>query len=265
MIYLNLLNNPPDDDWIKKAQLLTNQLIAEKDDEKRKELIDKKASIWGELKDHLLNLSHNKCWYSEAKEAFSHYHVDHFRPKKRAIDMNKEDKGGYWWLAFDWKNYRISGSVGNTKKGDKFCVLKYKANNYTDTIEDEVFYFLDPTDEDDPAKLTFNDNGEAIPYINDKNAWDYKRVDYTIENLSLNYESLVEARRELWKEIVFRIKEIQNLIDKDNINPSPSRRSIIKEKLKQLKEFVKPERAFSSTAKACLRSSGLSWALNIAV
>ena len=157
--------------------------------------------------------------------------------------MNKEDKGGYWWLAFDWKNYRISGSVGNTKKGDKFCVLKYKANNYTDTIEDEVFYFLDPTDEDDPAKLTFNDNGEAIPYINDKNAWDYKRVDYTIENLSLNYESLVEARRELWKEIVFRIKE----------------------KLKQLKEFVKPERAFSSTAKACLRSSGLSWALNIAV
>jgi uncharacterized protein (TIGR02646 family) len=264
MIHIDLLNNPPDTKWIKKAEQLTKQLIAETDDDKRKKIIDNNAALWGELKTHLLNLSHHKCWYSEAKEKFSHYHVDHFRPKKRAIDLNNDDKGGYWWLTFDWKNYRVSGSVGNTKKGDRFCVLKYKANSVTDNIEDEVFYFLDPIDEDDPIKLTFNDNGEAIPYLNDKSSWDYIRVDYTINNLDLNYELLVEARRELWAELVLRIKEIQNLIDKNNSNPSPTNNSLIKEKLKQLKEFVKPQKEFSSTAKACLISSGLPWAIRIA-
>lgn len=100
MIYIDLENNPPAPEWMEKANKLTQQLIAEPDFQKKKQIIDDNAKVWGEIKKHLLSLSHQKCWYSEAKEKYSYYHVEHFRPKKRAIDDKGQDKGGYWWLAF---------------------------------------------------------------------------------------------------------------------------------------------------------------------
>ena len=36
-----------------------------------------------------LELSHQKCWFSEAKDRFSHLDVEHYRPKMRA-----KNKGG---------------------------------------------------------------------------------------------------------------------------------------------------------------------------
>jgi hypothetical protein len=94
MIYIDLENNPPPNEWITKATELTQRLIAEPDLQEKKKLIDSNSTIWGEIKEHLLSLSHQKCWYSEAKEKFSYYHVEHFRPKKRALDNNGLDMGG---------------------------------------------------------------------------------------------------------------------------------------------------------------------------
>ena len=75
-----------------------------------KAFIDANSGVWGEIKNELLEMSHGKCWYSEAPDAVSDWHVDHFRPKKRALDEDKTEHEGYYWLAFDWKNYRIAGS-----------------------------------------------------------------------------------------------------------------------------------------------------------
>jgi len=72
------------------------------------------------LKDWLLKFSNGKCWFSEAKDTFSHMDVEHFRPKKSAKDLNGVEREGYWWLTFDWHNYRICGNVGNRKKGTFF-------------------------------------------------------------------------------------------------------------------------------------------------
>ena len=264
MIYIDLENNPPPSEWVARAHVLTQQLINEPDLQIKKRIIDNNSAVWGELKTHLLSLSHQKCWYSESKEKYSHYHIEHFRPKKRALNDKGTDMGGYWWLAFCWKNYRICGSVGNIKKGDRFLVRSNKADTYTDNIDDEIIYFLDPTIIDDPLKISFIDTGKVVPSSPNSTDWDYIRADYTIANLNLNYEPLVEGRKSLWTRIMLKIREIQNLMDENNVNPSVSKSTILREKIKELKNLTNPQSEFSATASACLYSSGLEWAIRIA-
>ena len=67
-----------------------------------------------------------KCWYSEAPDAVSDWHVDHFRPKKRTLDEDKTEHEGYHWLAFDWRNYRIAGSYTNSPHRDGQGVTRGK-------------------------------------------------------------------------------------------------------------------------------------------
>jgi len=88
--------------------------------EERNNLIDSKSAHWGKLKLWLKVLSHGKCWFSEVRELYSHYDVEHFRPKKEAKAMDGTVRDGYWWLAFDYTNYRLCGNVGNRKKGGWF-------------------------------------------------------------------------------------------------------------------------------------------------
>ena len=265
MRYIPLYDFQPSQDWIDKANKITQELIREQDFEKRKIIIDKNSSLWGKIKDDLHQLSHGKCWYSESRDVYSHYHVDHFRPKKRALDLNGNNEGGYWWLAFEWTNYRICGSVGNTKKGDKFAVLKYKANCESDPCEDEIIYFLDPTNQDDTLKLTFDNTGKTIPSSNKEEEWDYKRAKYTIDNLDLNYEPLKEARKDLWDICESKLNELQNLMQVYNQNPSATRKSQIQSKLQDLRILTKPKSEFSIVAIKCLVYSGIEWAQTLAL
>ena len=47
--------------------------------------------------------------------------VEHFRPKLEVKELYKEqNREGYWWLAFDYHNFRVCGNVGNRKKGGWF-------------------------------------------------------------------------------------------------------------------------------------------------
>src|ERR1700730_11100098 len=96
--------------WLDKVAALQAQLEGLPTADERKAFINSKAAVWGEIKDKLLEMSHGKCWYSEAPDSVSDWHVDHFRPKGRALDEDKTPHEGYAWLAFDWKNYRIAGS-----------------------------------------------------------------------------------------------------------------------------------------------------------
>ncbi|MBL7724547.1 MAG: hypothetical protein JNK27_10385 [Chitinophagaceae bacterium] len=263
MIFIDRNGHTPDANWVQRADDLTQELLDAADDDARGEIIDDNQALWGELKDFLLNISKSKCWYSEAKDAYAHYHVDHFRPKKEALGIDKNDYGGYWWLAFQWTNYRVCGGAGNVRKGAKFAVRTNKANAPADSIEDETIYFLDPCDEEDVLKITFNEHGEMKSLSSA--GWDSERVNYTIENLNLNFKLLKEGRKEIWTKCFAIIKETQNLISLNATGvPSAARKAQIKEKLKQLKGLVNPTSEFSATAKACLLSSGIDWALRIA-
>lgn len=243
---------------------MTDALNAATTYAERKDIIDKNHRIWKLLKETFKQVSYGKCWYSEAREIYSHYHVDHFRPKNKAIDINNSDKGGYWWLAFNWENYRLMGSVGNTKKGDHFPVKNHKANSPTDPIEDEIYYFLDPVNKEDVKLLNFNEEGKAIPAADKtKAAWSFERADETITWYDLNYDELKEERRRVWKEIALEISQTQELLDNFEKAPSAGLREKISSKFEFFRKKIAPCTELSATIRCCLRSSGIEWAVKL--
>lgn len=261
MIYIDRTGKAPDQDWLDRADTVTQQLLAAPTVAEKHLIIDANEDLWGELKDFLLGISDGKCWYSESNDSYQHLHVDHFRPKKVALGIDKKDHGGYWWLAFSWQNYRACGGVGNVRKRDKFAVRANKANDENGVLEDELIYFLDPTDEEDTLKLTFDSSGEISPIV--KTGWDFERATYTIEGLNLNFKKLKENRKKKWSKCATLVAEIQNLMDQNNQNPSIYRRGQIREKLKELKELANKKSPFSATVRTCLKSTGLPWAANL--
>ena len=93
--------------------------------------------------------------------------------------------------------------------------------------------------------------------------WNYQRADYTIRWLDLNYKRLKKARKKLWIECVDKIREIQDLLDENNKNPSANRKTKIKEKMNALKQMTSPEAEFSATSRECLLKSGKPWAIRL--
>src|SRR5580765_3779183 len=95
--------------WLEKAAKLQMEIEGFATIEDKLDHIDKNQ-IWQDktLFKALSDVMDGKCWYSEAKELMSDRDVDHFRPKKKAANKDSTERDGYWFLAFDWENYRFS-------------------------------------------------------------------------------------------------------------------------------------------------------------
>ncbi|MEE4151461.1 hypothetical protein [Pseudomonas viridiflava] len=192
------------DAWLAKSQDLVAELAtlnAGGQIKERNKLIDDRSAHWGKLKPWLLSLSHGKCWFTEALDIGSHLDVEHFRPKKSARNIKGPERDGYWWLAFDYMNFRIAGTVPNRKKGAWFP-LRYgsRSSTYTRRCEgDETIHFLDPTNAYDVSLLAFDEEGKAVP-VPGISQWDYVRVRRTVERLKLtDHQALAEGRRKVWQ------------------------------------------------------------------
>jgi len=266
MIYIPLENNPPDQDWQDRADAVTQQLIKAPDAATRSTIIDANQSLWGELKQHLCNLNHRKCWYSESINDGAHCHVDHFRPKKKVLyEDDNTDQGGYWWLAFDWMNYRYSGPAPNVRKKDYFHVNANKAMTYGDAIENEDIRFLDPIKITEPKKLSFDNSGEVRPFNSDHTSRDHIQAEYTIRRMNLNKEGLIEGRRTKYHDTSKLIQAIDISIRSQKIKYDTAREMAIDAGKKKLFEMACRQSEYSAAVKFCLKSSGYDWALDIAI
>ena len=140
----------------------------------RKAILKNAAStkIWRDYYGLLPDNLKKKCWYCEAEEIRSDKPVDHYRPKGKVDDDNGHD--GYWWLAFDWGNYRCACTFCNSRRnfeeteGGKGCQfpivdLGVRAYSPTDDILQETPDFLDPFDPDDWRLLWFDNDGIPMP------------------------------------------------------------------------------------------------------
>jgi uncharacterized protein (TIGR02646 family) len=246
--------------WEIKANKVTKELRDAPDMEARKAIIDKNQKLWGELKDWLLSLSHQKCWFSEAKDCFSNWDVDHFRPKKSVKDKDGNEYDGYWWLAFDWENFRICGNVGNRKKGTYFP-LRIERNRICSPTDDyrlEDPYLLDPSNEDDPHLLFFNLEGKAIPNPELSEEWNTKRVLYSIERYNLDFSPLVDKRKTVWNNCWNHIQEYHQAMREyaQSDRKSIAAEKMLKTKTKAIREMIKTNQEFSSVARACIISTG---------
>lgn len=265
MRHIPLLSYSPDPAWIKRAEALILQLKTAADLDTRKKIIDDNSGLWGELKQWLLSMSHEKCWFSEAKDCFSHWDVEHYRPKKSAKENDGSVVEGYWWLAFDWKNFRICGNAGNRKKGAYFPL--HKNSNRSKPFGDLRFEqpaLLDPTDEDDPVLLSFNVEGRAVvaPHVQDD--WERTRVTSSIERYNLDFPPLMDKRKVVWAESWSRLQEYLREVALCHQDPgNVIARDRMKQAAKRIRELMHERQELSGVARACVASTGDSRAISL--
>jgi hypothetical protein len=244
------------DVWLSDSKKLVGelaQLNAVGAIKERNELIDKHSSHWAKLKPWLLALSGGKCWFTEARDIASHLDVEHFRPKKTARNVKGADRDGYWWLAFDYTNFRIAGTVPNRKKGTWFPLRQGTPfSTYVHRCEgDEVPHFLDPTNAYDVTLLAFDEEGKAVPAPG-IDRWDYVRVKRTVERLKLSeHQELAEERRKVWQRTSLLITKFLKALSESRT--SAAARERVKSTARDIVHLTKPETELSSVAKWCIR------------
>lgn len=245
------------DTWLAKSKQLVTELAALEAAGKRAErntLIDANSAHWGALKEWLLALSARKCWFSEVRELYSHYDVEHFRPKKEAKAMDASLRDGYWWLAFDYMNFRVCGNVGNRKKGGWFPLKDGSLHStYAAPCEEsETRYLLDPIDDDDVALIAFDEEGKVIP-IHGSSDWEKERVIETVKRLKLNeYAPLAEERRKVWQKADMLISDFLNAKDRCSPGNNPAAKAKMKEVRARIREMISPAAELSAVARCCL-------------
>jgi uncharacterized protein (TIGR02646 family) len=176
--------------------------------EARHKAINAKSAVWRKAEGSLRQASNEKCWYCESRQNRSDMPVDHFRPKNSVWEAVGHP--GYWWLAFDWKNYRYSCTYCNSKrrdiagrteggKQDHFPIIPPPEHARCDTDPPDRAKLLDPTDDNDPKLLTFLPNGFPWPRKKDQVSKD--RVTESIRLYHLDHHSLVNRRKRIADEI----------------------------------------------------------------
>lgn len=172
----------------------------------------KKHTSWGQLKKWLSQVSHYKCWYCEAKSNRAPFDVDHFRPKLGiTVDgVELAGHGGYYWLAYEWRNFRLSCQRCNRPEKDEADVLHGKANEFP--VRDEAHRctlpaalltteeprLLDPCNEADCELLAHGIDGEVKPLAL-TGTWDNQRARYTIDRLGFNDWNTPETKKNSWR------------------------------------------------------------------
>jgi hypothetical protein len=244
------------DAWLEESKQLVAQLAkySEAGDlTARNQLIDAKSSHWGELKPWLLALSDGKCWFTEARDICSHYDVEHFRPKKIAKELDGTERDGYWWLAFDYMNFRVCGSVPNRMKGGWFPLRAGSLrSSYAHRCEEsEDCYLLDPTKKSDVLLLGFDEEGKAISDPGNA-AWNEERVAETLKRLKLNdHPALAEERRKVWQRTHGLIESFREKARISHYNLAVQ--AALDATLDELLRSIQREAELSAVARYCVR------------
>lgn len=243
--------------WVDKSKQLVNdmaQLEAAGKRMERNQLIDDNRAHWGALKQWLLALSGGKCWFSEVRDLYAHYDVEHFRPKKEAKALDGAERDGYWWLAFDYMNFRVCGNVGNRKKGGWFPLQQGSlCSNYQNPCEEsESPYLLDPVDDDDVSLIAFDEEGKVIPRPG-TSVWEQERVKETIKRLKLNeHVPLAEARRKVWQKLDDLITDFHAAKTRCSGGKNPAAKARLLEVRTRIREMTSRNAELSSVARWCL-------------
>ena len=184
----------------------------------RRDVISQNSGIWAEMNAALSELTDGKCWYCESRQIRSDQPVDHFRPKGAVYEDPTHP--GYWWLAFDYNNYRFSCTFCNSRrrdvdngvggKGDRFPIRDehHRARTEADPIAAEEPDLLDPLDPNDPSLLFFENDGRVVPFIaNIDDSRRFHRAEVSIQIYHLNHSKTKRARKWIFNEIQLLIRD----------------------------------------------------------
>lgn len=204
MRYIDIGQLQVEPDWATQARALADR-VRNLPDADRIKVINANQKIWKDLKEKLKALSHDKCWYCESVDARSDNAVDHFRPKGNVRDSAPPHLG-YWWLAFDWKNYRFSCTFCNslrnsaTTSGGKHDYFPLwdetkRARSETDSLDDEIPLLIDPANAYGFEMIAFADDGSVGPAYSEREHKLKHHVGLaTVKHYHLSQPTLTERR-----------------------------------------------------------------------
>jgi uncharacterized protein (TIGR02646 family) len=268
----------PPNQWVRDARKAYEVIKNLPASERTSIAINKYSRIWGSLKKDFREISYQKCWYCESLIDVERGEMDHFRPKAGITGV--PDHPGYWWLAFEWRNFRFSCSTCNSGnpdpekrgredakggKGNHFPLLHGEAQR----IKVECTYdrhwreqpkLLDPTNPNDPGLLTFGLDGKPRPSRNNK--IDYERAQESIRIYQLDHGAKNRRRR---NDIYYAMKECVETLkrDKEEFKMDQTNFSLkanIESNILKLRRMIKPQAEYSAAANAFLkRYRYLSW------
>jgi len=241
-------------DWMAKAAEADAAAAGSTADERAK-VINAHSAVWSALKETLLGLSGGKCWYCESIDSRSDNAVDHFRPKNHVKECPDKDNEGYWWLAFNWENYRFSCTFCNSArrsattaggKQDRFPLVDEtkRARKKGDPLVDENPILIDPAEPADCVLLTFDEDGApASVYSKEEDPDTYERVTQSIEIYHLDHPTIVARRAALIHKVLWALTKADELMRAKNT-------VAYKEKVKEITPALDPRAEYSMVARA---------------
>ncbi|MBQ2923147.1 MAG: hypothetical protein IJE60_08720 [Tyzzerella sp.] len=209
-------NDPDVKAWIVKARRRIKTLSSKTTHIERAKYLAR-ANIWSEFKPILIKYYGEKCWYSECSLEGSFADVDHFRPKNRSTDEqgNIILPDGYWWLAYDYLNYRLSCEKSNRSFGDggKNDMFPLKAGTApaTQGNSNDVPILLDPCDENDTKLIDCDEAGSIIALST--NQYDIERI--RLSQKAYNWNCFKAGRKEARIECQIALKLFEMSYESD--------------------------------------------------
>lgn len=260
---LDSLRGPPAFEVLIAAAETAGKLVAaEPDAVARKALITKHRQCWVAFREPLETLAGKKCWYTESRNPGTDDDIDHFRPKGGVTGC---DHGGYWWEAFNWKNFRLSSHRANRPRGNAETGRTHgKGNHFPLIVEDDRWMspseesrerpsLLDPTDPCDPPMLTYGVDGRAAlapDYRDEPDAYD--RIEASRRYFHLDAASFVEDRTALYGRIAKRVEDGER-VAVAALDGEASARETLKSAAGDLIGFTRPDQPYSKAAVAYIR------------
>lgn len=261
--------------WIKAAAEGMKELRKKTTHEERSQFITKffkdNSALWTELKQCMAQPVPAKCWYSEVQRAVPDLEIDHFRPKNAVCGCEHE---GYWWLAFEWENFRISSPMANKRrtdvragtvdgKGTHFPLCdesKRVSDNPPSSIRNEKPLLLDPFDAADVMLLDYAvESGKAVEkYKESEHKVKYLRAKKSIELYHLNEGTLITQRSERGVALKTKADRIEELFSREENGEQLSDKE--SEELSQLQNevanYVNATAEYSAFFRALLKQLG---------
>lgn len=239
-------NDPEVKRWLRNASKKCAALSALTTHTERKDFLQRN-NLWKEFKPILIRYFGEKCWYSECDLTGSFGDVDHFRPKLRSIDENNNVilNEGYWWLAYDYLNYRLSCEKCNRPFGDggkrDYFPLRPGTMPAVFPRKDDISLLLDPCEFQDVQLIDCDETGEVISLSSD--GFQKKRISISKKIYNWNYFN--SARRDVRNKCKTTL-ELLEMVYESN----PEKLEI---PLSQLKDLTDDQTPYSSFARKYIK------------
>ncbi|WP_353367419.1 hypothetical protein [Acidovorax sp. FG27] len=240
-----------------------------------------RANTWGNsvVVEALKKVVGNKCWYSEISLGGADQNIDHFRPKGRVVEIDDQmaktgqNCEGYWWLAFEPLNFRLTSQHSNQRrvddtteggKADFFPIRGMRTpatTPYAQIFEDVLP--LDPCSASDVSLMWFDPDGNPV-YLPKKKRMeeDALRIKATIWLYHLDKRDTAAPRRKAVESVQLKLKQADTYHQLWN-SPVPcmkSKASFDKE-VAEIAELIADDSEFAG-AKRCtvrLESANYQW------